>query len=404
MKKIVPFLFFLLFLPSVYMFAQSRANSSLSISHRLQECTQERDSLYAFFEANKTEGALPLSVLFTQTGTVEGVSYQWKFGDGGESTEKNPQHIYQKEGFFSVALWVTDANDSTFVAYRNRYITAGDPIKYDTLNFPIPGTFSLYTVNPPQSGYVSGNNSFKDVMKAEYFEKQAGFFTINDIWFDFAVAKRDTAYADTTVRFLMYSVDPETGAPLSNVHNFYLSMDSIIKDVSLDQASRLPLNAFDFKEDFFLAVLLPEYEGDTLALWSNTSGDVNPGDAWENWQDGTWVPLSSDQSWGLNINFGVYVSQFHGPLSVPEILDFPEMAIYPNPANDVLNIKLMEHSDRQLTYTLYNILGKKLSGVQSIEGSRDLVTMSLEQYPAGMYILNISDGINNIARKISITR
>lgn len=39
-------------------------------------------------------------------------SYYWEFGDGHYSREKNPEHIYEKEGDYEVNLWVTNHYDN----------------------------------------------------------------------------------------------------------------------------------------------------------------------------------------------------------------------------------------------------------------------------------------------------
>jgi PKD repeat protein len=36
------------------------------------------------------------------------VSWQWNFGDGGTSTQRNPTHVYAAEGHYEVLLMVTD--------------------------------------------------------------------------------------------------------------------------------------------------------------------------------------------------------------------------------------------------------------------------------------------------------
>lgn len=49
-----------------------------------------------------------LNVIFTNT-TVNGVSYMWYFGDGGLSSQGNPNHIYTAEGTYTVTLVATNS-------------------------------------------------------------------------------------------------------------------------------------------------------------------------------------------------------------------------------------------------------------------------------------------------------
>jgi PKD repeat protein len=71
-------------------------------------------------EGSKEEGPAPLTVEFEAD--VEGgtppLKYVWKFGDGAESTEKNPKHTYEKAGKYRADLEVADSagdSDSDYV-------------------------------------------------------------------------------------------------------------------------------------------------------------------------------------------------------------------------------------------------------------------------------------------------
>jgi len=57
--------------------------------------------------ASITEGLPPLSVQFTSTGDGR---TRWDFGDGSTGEQRNPTHVFQKPGLYSVTLTVTDAD------------------------------------------------------------------------------------------------------------------------------------------------------------------------------------------------------------------------------------------------------------------------------------------------------
>jgi gliding motility-associated-like protein len=64
------------------------------------------------FGFNKSAGCFPLSVRFTDksttgSGTID--SWQWDFGDGTISTEKDPEHVYTSAGDFTVTLKVINS-------------------------------------------------------------------------------------------------------------------------------------------------------------------------------------------------------------------------------------------------------------------------------------------------------
>ncbi len=96
-----------------------------------------RQSWYAFqavdksfpdvvdFVANPVAGPLPLAVQFTDLSSVDGAAaWLWQFGDGAVSTERNPMHVYTRDGEFTVQLTVTGTHGPVS-AEKAAYIRAG---------------------------------------------------------------------------------------------------------------------------------------------------------------------------------------------------------------------------------------------------------------------------------------
>jgi PKD repeat protein len=77
----------------------------------------------ADFIGNPLTGRMPLQVQFNNLSGGDIASYQWTFGDGGASTEKNPSHIYQKRGTYSVILTVIGTNGKIATKTRENYIS-----------------------------------------------------------------------------------------------------------------------------------------------------------------------------------------------------------------------------------------------------------------------------------------
>jgi len=76
----------------------------------------EEYELDVIVEGEPDEGAPPLTVKFQ--GYVEEDeggpwTFAWDFGDGSNSTEQNPTHVYQKEGEYTASLTVTDSRSYT---------------------------------------------------------------------------------------------------------------------------------------------------------------------------------------------------------------------------------------------------------------------------------------------------
>jgi serine protease len=80
----------------------------------------------ANFSGEPTSGDAPLTVQFTDASTGDPTSWSWTFGDGATSTARNPQHIYQAPGSYTVSLTASNALGSD-AETKNGYITATEP-------------------------------------------------------------------------------------------------------------------------------------------------------------------------------------------------------------------------------------------------------------------------------------
>ena len=85
----------------------------------------------ASFTAISTTGTAPFSVQFADhsSGTID--TWTWTFGDGATSNERNPQHVYDTEGTYTVQLTVSGAGgDDTMT--RKTYIQVTEPAPAET--------------------------------------------------------------------------------------------------------------------------------------------------------------------------------------------------------------------------------------------------------------------------------
>ena len=82
----------------------------------------------ADFIASPISGTAPLTVQFTDLSTGSPTVWQWDFENDGtiDSSERNPPHIYQNPGTYSVFLRVTNAVGSD-TEIKTGYITVTSP-------------------------------------------------------------------------------------------------------------------------------------------------------------------------------------------------------------------------------------------------------------------------------------
>lgn len=82
---------------------------------------------YAKFKGD-TLGCTVSTIKFLNQSHGTGLTYEWTFGDGGTSTNKNPTYDYLTEGVFTVCLTVTDVNGCTDIYCLEDYVVIADPI------------------------------------------------------------------------------------------------------------------------------------------------------------------------------------------------------------------------------------------------------------------------------------
>ena len=62
----------------------------------------------ADFSGQPREGKVPLTVTFLDLSKNNPKQWYWNFGDNTTSEERNPVHIYNAEGTYTVALTVSN--------------------------------------------------------------------------------------------------------------------------------------------------------------------------------------------------------------------------------------------------------------------------------------------------------
>lgn len=89
---------------------------SLSVSNRGGSDSVTKEDLIkvravptADFAANRTSGASPLAVRFSDLSTGAPTSWSWSFGDGETSTEQEPVHVYSVPGTYNVRLTIANS-------------------------------------------------------------------------------------------------------------------------------------------------------------------------------------------------------------------------------------------------------------------------------------------------------
>ncbi|MFE5891183.1 carbohydrate-binding protein [Streptomyces sp. NPDC056462] len=115
--------------------------SNNSALYRIEYIAGSNRNPVARASADRTSGALPLTVRFSSQGSSdpEGgtLTYSWNFGDGTTSTQANPSHTYTGAGTYRPTLTVRDPQGLTGTA--SLVVTAGNTAPTVTLQQPLDG-------------------------------------------------------------------------------------------------------------------------------------------------------------------------------------------------------------------------------------------------------------------------
>ena len=150
--------------------------------------TEPKQKPVASFSASTTSGSVPLKVAFTDKSTGVPTSWNWNFGDGTSSTEKNPTHTYSKPGTYAVTLTATNAAGSNTATKSSYIIVAGTTVGKPVINCwgsPRMGTAPLTvyfkdrsTGSPTSWGWDFGDGTYSTLQNPKHTYSAAGKYTV----------------------------------------------------------------------------------------------------------------------------------------------------------------------------------------------------------------------------------
>jgi PKD repeat protein len=139
-------------------------------------------SLTAAFTKDKTGGANPCTVQFTDTSTNTPISWYWVFGDGNTSTAHNPDYTYVDAGSFDANLTATNmyGSDTAAVQTIDAYMVpnfAGSPT--NGLQ-PLSVAFTDTTTGHPDAWFWDfGDGNGSVLQNPTYVYPDPGTYTVN---------------------------------------------------------------------------------------------------------------------------------------------------------------------------------------------------------------------------------
>jgi len=150
-----------------------------------------------------------------------------------------------------------------------------------------------YYINSADAGggYLSGNNGYGDVEKAEALSGPLGG-SLNGAFIGFGYANVLAGDSATTVTINAYDATGTGGAPGATIATATVTLGQIALSVGTG-GLYVPFTtpATLASNNFFISVVLPT-TGDTIVLLTNTLTSLD-GNGWERWSDNSWNPYNT---------------------------------------------------------------------------------------------------------------
>lgn len=290
----------------------------------------------------------------------------------------------------------------TLLAFGALVISASSMAQViDTLTSHFNGNPTMYVpdaVAPLDSGIISGNNAYGDLAKMQLFDPAYGVAggTITSVLL--AVGDK----VDMGGSFQVAIWGDNAGQPANPLSPLALqsvtlaSVDTSLAGFSIVDGTRFYNVAVNLSSavtipgdhKFWAGIVLPT-GGNSMALYT-TNMQTNPfADAvthtGEFWDNGSFHTFGDANNWNADLALAIYpvVSL---TASVNE--NVVEAVVYPNPANDVLNIKAKED------VTTINVMTMDGKLVASANGT----TVNVDGLSAGMYMYEAVTVTGKVAR------
>ncbi|MEI7856202.1 MAG: PKD domain-containing protein [Methanomicrobiales archaeon] len=168
----------------VYDVTLTASNPAVSNSRTKNQYITVLNIPRADFTADKTRGGAPMNVLFMDQSIGEPTVWNWDFGDGAKSTEKNPNHIYTSLGSYTVSLTVSNVNGQDTTSKAGFIVTTLAPVanfKVDQRIGKAPFIVQfkdLSTNNPTKWSWTFGDGTTSSEQNPRHIYPQEGAYDV----------------------------------------------------------------------------------------------------------------------------------------------------------------------------------------------------------------------------------
>jgi hypothetical protein len=244
-------------------------------------------------------------------------------------------------------------------------------------------------VSPHDSGFVTGNNVYGDLEKAQHYTNTASLTITGCAVLLNRVASSHTAIIGAKAKLYAFSSNHPTGTALDS--------SSLIKQDSLNNNSYTIFNFLKpmaVSSDFVVSIVLPSHNGDTMVVLSTyTTCNSGKSLSWERAVDNSWGTIHSNWNFanGADIDLAIFPLYNDSNTSIGN-LNYPDNYLYFD--ND-LNLLKFSSLNGKNHLVIYDLPGRLVLD-REVE-SKEINLSFLQQ---GYYIVSIDNGRQQLIKKI----
>jgi len=287
---------------------------------------------------------------------------------------------------------------------------------YDTLmNFSPTATLTVYRAGT--HGYVAGTNDYNDLEKAEFFAANTYTNISNPVvnavivifYRSISGTKGTMGNPNTPVNLIIYDGDGVNG-PSTSAGSFTATIGSIVAAASSTSSaiyyiySGSPISIPNPTVGFFASVQIPDgtVAGDTAVIFS---ASVTNNTAWEKWDDGTWHSFVA--AWNVKMSLAIIpvISGSCVTTAVGNNYDLNQAVnILPNPSTTgKIYLTGAFPTEQNIKVEVLNVLGQVVLRKES-NFKVGFIQLDMENFENGIYFVKVTNGFQDITRRIVIKK
>lgn len=317
------------------------------------------------------------------------IAWSWNFGDGvilegnDPNIHKNPTHVYQTPGYYSVTLTVTNGTDSETVTY-DQYIRVQEPGQidynfYESFEGAWPNEY--FTVDNQDNGIT-----FEITPTAAYSGSKSLKLRNHG---NTNIGNKDVLY--TAIFDLSNVTNAQLSYKWAYTNKIPSTNDQLIISFSGDCG-----NTWDIRRtrDGLSNLMTAQ---PTNAQFTPTSTDQWSGEilsiGFDHWLTDRFQARFEFEGRGGN-NFYLDDINITGdfPVGVKEIKPLYALGVYPNPSQGDMTLELLMENSDHVAIDLYNTVGQAVENIWTGHLSGGKHVFQMQHQAAGLYTIVIKKG------------